>query len=131
MLFTGIDHPAISCQNVRLQIEWYCTHLGMRLVASNGQEPPSVVVGFGETMKDGPMIELMPMKDIGPSPIDLPRFCQGLRHLAFRVSNFDVAYEKLKAAGIAFLFEPAIAVGGGKIVSFRDPEGNELQIVER
>ena len=30
-----------------------------------------------------------------------------------------------------FLFEPVVAVGGGKVVSFRDPEGNELQIVQR
>jgi predicted enzyme related to lactoylglutathione lyase len=47
------------------------------------------------------------------------------------VSNFDEAYGKLKTLGVKFLFEPIAAVGGGKVVSFRDPEGNELQIVER
>ncbi len=131
MLFTGLDHPAIGCLDVHGQMEWYCRHLGMRLIASNDQDPPSVVIGFGEKVQDGAMIELMPVRDAGPKPADVPRFCQGLRHIAFRVSNFDVAYEKLKEAGIQFLFEPVQAVGGGKIVSFRDPEGNELQIVER
>jgi predicted enzyme related to lactoylglutathione lyase len=48
-----------------------------------------------------------------------------------RVSDFDAAYAKLKEAGVEYLFEPVIAVGGGRIVSFRDPEGNEVQIVQR
>jgi catechol 2,3-dioxygenase-like lactoylglutathione lyase family enzyme len=54
-----------------------------------------------------------------------------LRHLALRVSDFDEAYRRLKNLGVRFLFEPITALGGGKIVSFRDPEGNELQIVQR
>jgi catechol 2,3-dioxygenase-like lactoylglutathione lyase family enzyme len=74
----------------------------------------------------------MPIKHPGrPKPVDVPRFCQGLRHFAVRVSNFDQAYAQLKEAGVTFLFEPVQAVGGGKIVSFRDPEGNEVQIVQR
>jgi predicted enzyme related to lactoylglutathione lyase len=51
--------------------------------------------------------------------------------MAIRVTDFDAAYAQLKAAGVQFLGEPGTAVGGGPIVSFRDPEGNELQIVQR
>jgi len=47
------------------------------------------------------------------------------------VTDFDAAYRDLKAAGVTFLFEPVAALGGGRVVSFRDPEGNELQIVRR
>jgi len=32
---------------------------------------------------------------------------------------------------LKLMFEPVAAVGGGTISSFRDPEGNELQIVQR
>ena len=131
MPFLGIDHPAISCYDVRKQIEWYCSHLGMKVIASNGQTPASVVVGYGQSVRDGAMIELMPAKDEGPPPTDVPRFAPGIRHIAFRVTDFDRAYAQLKAAGVEYLFETAQAVGGGRIVSFRDPEGNELQIVER
>ena len=131
MLFTGLDHPAISCRDVRKQVGWYCATLGMRLVATNGQEPPSAVVGYDDSARGGAMIELMPVRDPGPPPVEVPRFCQGLRHVAVRVSDFAAAYAQLKAAGVEFLFEPTTAVGGGRIVSFRDPEGNELQIVER
>jgi glyoxylase I family protein len=131
MLFTSIDHPAISCKDVERQAAWYCQHLGMRRVVSDGKTPPTVLVGYDATASGGAMIELMPARDAGAAPETFARFQPGLRHLALRVSNFDEAYKKLSAAGVKFMFEPVQAVGGGKIVSFRDPEGNELQIVER
>jgi catechol 2,3-dioxygenase-like lactoylglutathione lyase family enzyme len=77
------------------------------------------------------MIELMPVRDQGTAPEAIGRFAPGLRHLAFRVADFEQAYAALKAAGVRFVGEVGTALGGGKIVSFRDPEGNELQIVER
>jgi len=128
MLYLSIDHPAISCHDVDRQVQWYCQNLGMKLIASDANNPPIVLVGYeGEAA----MIELMPVKDTGPNPAQTPRFQPGLRHLALRVGDFQEAYRRLKALGIKFLFEPVEAVGGGTIVSFRDPEGNELQIVQR
>ncbi len=127
-LFTAIDHPAIACRDVDRQIEWYCRHLGMTVISSDGKSPPSVLVGY---IGQASAIELMPARDAGDDPATFKRFAPGLRHLALRVNDFDRAYQDLKAAGVVFLFEPVNAVGGGKIVSFRDPEGNELQIVQR
>jgi catechol 2,3-dioxygenase-like lactoylglutathione lyase family enzyme len=131
-VYTCIDHPAISCRDVEAMSRWYCANLGMRTIASNGQTPPSVLLGYDGKATGGAMIELMPAKDDGPDPAAVARFQPGLRHLAIRVSDFESAYGKLASVGVEFLFEPIDgAVGGGKIVSFRDPEGNELQIVER
>ena len=45
--------------------------------------------------------------------------------------TFDSAYEKLKMLGVRFITEPGEALGGGRTILFRDPEGNELQIVQR
>jgi catechol 2,3-dioxygenase-like lactoylglutathione lyase family enzyme len=131
MLFTALDHPAISCYDVGKLADWYCQHLGMKIVGDDAKTPPSLLLGYGKTAQDGTTLELMPVKNAGTAPAEQPRFCPGLRHLAVRVSDFDQAYARLKEAGVVFLFEPVIAVGGGKIVSFRDPEGNELQIVQR
>lgn len=131
MAFTAIDHPAISCYDVPRQVEWYCRHLGMNVVAGAGNPPTAALVGYGPGVRGGAVIELMPAKDPGPPPAQGMRFQPGLRHLAFRVTDFDAAYAGLKAAGVTFLSEPGQAMAGGRIVSFRDPEGNELQIVER
>ena len=127
-MFLAIDHPAIACYDVPRQIDWYCTTLGMRVVAKS---ETAAVVGYDDHTHGGAMIELMPAKDQGFRPEMTPRFCPGLRHLAFRVKNFDAAYRRLQSAGVSFLGEPGTALGGGRIISFRDPEGNELQIVER
>jgi catechol 2,3-dioxygenase-like lactoylglutathione lyase family enzyme len=110
------------------QVEWYCRHLGFRQIASDNKTPPAVLLGYEE---GGPMIEVMPVRDAGPSPAETPRFQPGFRHLALRVSDFDEAYRRLKNLGVKFLFEPIQPMGGGKLVAFRDPEGNELQIVQR
>jgi catechol 2,3-dioxygenase-like lactoylglutathione lyase family enzyme len=104
----------------------------MKVIATDGKRPPSVLLGYDENMQGGTKLEMMPARDVGLAPEKFARFQPGLRHLALRVSNFDAAYSHLKKLGVVFLFEPVDgAVGGGKIVSFRDPEGNELQIVER
>jgi len=131
MLYQSIDHPAISCQDVAAQVSWYCQHLGMKLLYSDGATPATVLLGYGQSTGDGPMIELMPVRDPGPNPDSFARTQPGIRHLALRVSDFDEAYRRLRDVGVTFLFEPVVAVGGGKVVSFRDPEGNELQIVQR
>ena len=131
MLFTAVDHPSIACYDVPRQIDWYCRTFGMRVIASNDQDPPAVVVGYDETTSGGAVIELMPATDPGPRPGEGKRFQPGLRHVALRVSDFDAAYARLRDAGVPFITEPGEAVGGGRTVLFRDPEGNELQIVER
>ena len=131
MLFQALDHPAISCNDPRKLAAWYCKHLGMKILADNGQDPASLLLGYDENLRAGATLELMPVKNPGPPPIEVPRFCQGLRHFAVRVSDFEKAYAQLKALGVEFLFEPGTAIGGGRIVSFRDIEGNEVQIVQR
>jgi catechol 2,3-dioxygenase-like lactoylglutathione lyase family enzyme len=131
MLFTGIDHPAIACYDVRKLADWYCKTFGMRIVAQNDAEPPAMVIGFEDAVNRSALIELMPVKDAGPNPAECPRFQPGIRHLAFRVTDFDAAYAKLTQAGVSFTTPVGDAVGGGKTILFRDPEGNELQIVQR
>ena len=103
----------------------------MRVVARNDADPPTALVGYGEGLTHGAVIELMPARDDGPAPPSVARFAPGLRHLALRVSDFNAAYASLRQKGVEFLSDPGTATGGGRIVSFRDPEGNELQIVER
>ena len=131
MIFTGIDHPSLACHDVRKQADWYCRNFGMKVIASNGLEPPAVVIGFGDSTTGAAMIELMPATEPGPEPQTLTRFQPGIRHVAFRVTDFEAAYRKLKELGVRFVTDPGEALGGGRTILFRDPEGNELQIVQR
>lgn len=130
-MFLALDHPCIACNDVRRQVEWYCLALGMRVVATDGKEPPGYLVGYDDSTAGGAMIELVPAKDRGPRPDAFARSQPGLRHVALRVADFDAAYARLKTLGVTFTVEPGEALGGGRTVLFRDPEGNELQIVQR
>jgi catechol 2,3-dioxygenase-like lactoylglutathione lyase family enzyme len=130
-MFLALDHPCIACTDVRRQVEWYCLALGMRVVATDGREPPGFLVGYDDTTGAGAMIELVPAKDPGPRPDAFARSQPGLRHVAVRVADFDAAYARLRSLGVTFTVEPGEALGGGRTVLFRDPEGNELQIVQR
>jgi methylmalonyl-CoA/ethylmalonyl-CoA epimerase len=130
-MFLSLDHPCIACSDVRKQVEWYCLALGMRVVTTDGKEPPGFLVGYGPDVTGGAMIELVPARDPGPRADAFKRFQPGLRHVALRVEDFDEAHARLKQLGVAFTAEPGEALGGGRTVLFRDPEGNELQIVQR
>ena len=131
MLYTAVDHPSIACYDARRQADWYCDTFDMTIIATNDKVPPAFVIGYGGSVGGGAMIELMPAAEPGPRPETLTRFQPGIRHVAFRVTDFERAYQRLRAAGVRFVTEPGEALGGGKTVLFRDPEGNELQIVER
>ncbi len=130
-MFLALDHPSIACRDVAQLAAWYCKNLGMRIIATNNQDPPALLVGYANDLKGAAMIEMMPATDSGPRVDEIKRFAPGIRHLALRVSDFEQAYAQLLAIGTTFTTKPGEALGGGRTVLFRDPEGNELQIVQR
>ena len=130
-MFLSLDHPCIACADVRKQVEWYCLALGMRVIATDGKEPPGFLVGYDQGVSGGAMIELVPARDDGPRADAFKRSQPGIRHVALRVADFAAAHARLKELGVPFTAEPGEALGGGTTVLFRDPEGNELQIVQR
>jgi len=51
--------------------------------------------------------------------------------IALRVSDVDAAHERLKAAGVEFLFEETYDSGVCKMAFFKDPDGNALILHRR
>jgi glyoxylase I family protein len=131
MSFVAVDHPSIACQDLDGLARWYCDAFGMRVVARNDAGRRGILLGFDETTRGGAMIELTAATQPGAPPASFGRAQPGLRHVAIRVSDFDAAHARLTELGVAFTTEPHEAMGGGRTVLFRDPEGNELQIVRR
>lgn len=121
--FTGIDHPALAAEDVARLTKWYCDVLGYEIFAQNAN--PVYIL----KAPDGTFIEVMPKDDT-----DRPQrnVCTpGWSHLALRVSNLDAAMASLDAHHVDWQGEEFLAVGGGRIRNFLDPEGNLLQIVQR
>jgi catechol 2,3-dioxygenase-like lactoylglutathione lyase family enzyme len=131
MSFVAVDHPSIACLDLDGLAKWYCDAFGMRIVARNDIGRRGMLLSFDETTRGGAMIELTAATQPGARANTFGRAQPGLRHVAIRVNDFEKAYTRLKELHVAFTTEPHEAMGGGRTVLFRDPEGNELQIVQR
>jgi catechol 2,3-dioxygenase-like lactoylglutathione lyase family enzyme len=123
-MVSGIDHVAIAARGSRELAKWYCEVLGLRVLFDNGQDPPTCLVGG--TM--GAVLEIMP--DNGAAVQTHQPLDPGIRHIAFRVRDFDAVYAALQGKVLG-LMPPGPAAGGGQIAFFHDPEGNLVQLVSR
>lgn len=119
----GVDHPAVASENVDQLAEWYCEVLGYEKY--HRDDKPVWML----KAPDGSLIEIMPRDDTQRP--ERTTWTPGWSHLALRVSNIDDAVNQLDEKGVKWLGETVEAIGGGKVRSFADPEGNMLQVVER
>lgn len=129
MQLEGIDHVAMSVQDVERSAQWYIDVLGFEHRHKDVWGGIPTFVAKGDTA-----IALFPGKTgstslaavasakaaSGPAPIRM-------LHLAFRADreNFRVSQEELKRRGISFTFEDHEIVHS---IYFRDPDGHKLEI---
>ena len=123
-MVTGLDHPAIAAEDLEKLSTWYCEVLDYELVMKSDEKPVWIIKS-----PDGTFMEMM-QKDENARPTRTV-LTAGISHLAFRVTNLQQAIERLEKAGVKWLSEIVPAIGGGKLRTFTDPEGNVLQIVDR
>lgn len=130
-----LDHFAIAADNTDAMVAWYEKVLGLVTYIAAGPNPPQTqkvyLIGPPSQpgMTHGHMIEVMPKNTT-------PRHHRnshepGLSHAAWCVADFDAALAHLKSHNVKFLSDVIPAIGGGRIISFEDCEGNMTQIVER
>lgn len=121
--FTGIDHPAVAASDVEALANWYCDVLGYEKVFRD--EQPVWIL----RAPDGTLLEVMPVDDT-PRP-ERTTQTPGWSHVALRVSDFDAAVRALDEKEVNWTSKTIGAIGGGRLRSFEDPEGNMLQVLER
>ena len=104
---------------------WYTNVLGASLVFQNGQTPLSCLL----SLPGGGWIEIYPashsVAETGYNRV------AGWRHFALRVDSIEGARVVLRSRGVEFSEPIKPAGGGGRVLFFRDPEGNLLHLVER
>ena len=122
-LACGVDHPAIAADDVLKLADWYVKVMGLTIKAKT-ETNTHLLEGA-----DGVFLELM--QNDGTARPQRTTFAPGLSHLAFRVKDYAAAEQALTAAGVKWAGDEGKAVGGGRLRSFLDCEGNLLQIVQR
>jgi glyoxylase I family protein len=128
---TFINHIAFGCRDLARQEKFYTKHFGFKRSRTMKRGTPgeffmlklgSIRLEFFPPNPDQP---LSPEAKGGEAPV-------GYRHLAFDVPKLEPVIEALKADGVSV--DPIIELGhlgpGFRIVFFRDPEGNILELME-
>jgi len=146
-----IDHINIVVRDLAGMLQFYCDVLGLVLSKDVTISGPWIekVVGLKDVearvvyleLAEGPRIELIEYvspKGDRPPNLGAPN-THGLRHMAFRVDDIDLAASKLREAGVELFSDVQLVSGeqvtyaGGvrkRLVYFRDPEDNLLELCE-
>lgn len=124
MNFT-VEHIALPARDINALRDWYVAKLGATCIAPNGTEPPYFIKLPGATAT----FEMY--EATGSTPQTGDNGLAGWRHLALRVDSIEAATKELAARGVVFTDPIKPAAGGGRVLFFKDGEGNLLHLVDR
>ena len=122
-LFT-VEHLGLAARDPAALIAWYQRVLGADLMWEIAKDPPAALITMG-----GATIEIYSAET--SSELTQNNKLAGWRHLALRVEFLENARQILEDRGVTFTESIKPAGGGGRVLFFRDPEGNLLHLVER
>jgi len=121
----SVEHIGLAARDTGGLKEWYASVLGAREVFTDGKTPPAFLL----ELNGGPLIEIYPA-DVSRAETGNNRLA-GWRHLALCVGSIESARDALRRRGVIFEEPIKPAGGGGRVLFFRDGEGNLLHLVER
>jgi len=150
-MIESVDHINIVVSNLERSERFYAKLLGFKVTRRALLEGDWIesIVGLADVCADvvyleppngGMRIELLHYR--APSGAALPETASantvGLRHVALRVADIDALYERLSAAGVAFVGPPTAVPAGvvkhdagrKRLCYFRDPDGVILELAE-
>ena len=132
-LVIGIDHVGLAVADLDAAIKKWTTTFGAKLHSREINAEQGVEEAMLE-FSQGSALQLLasPSPD-SPIGVFLAKRGEGMQQLAIRVTNIEVATEKLKAAGIETLSPDARIGTGGSSINFIHPKftgGVLLELVE-
>jgi len=121
----SVEHIGLpACDPAALR-DWYVAKLGAECLAPNGGEPPFFIRPPGSTA----MFEIYAATATSQRVDD--NGLAGWRHMALRVDAIEAAQTELESRGVKFVDPIKPAAGGGRVLFFKDHEGNLLHLVDR
>jgi glyoxylase I family protein len=118
------EHLGLAARDSVALKDWYTRVLGAEVRFDNHAQPPAFLLHLG-----GMLLEIYPAHATRPETAD--NQLAGWRHLALRVDSIEAARDELTRRGVTFTEPIKPAGGGGRVLFFRDLEGNLLHLVER
>ena len=121
----AVEHIGLAARDTVPLKDWYMRVLDTREVFNDGKSPPAFLLEIA----GGPVVEIYP----GDTTLDATgnNKLTGWQHLALRVDSIEFARDELVRRGVIFDEPIKPAGGGGRVLFFKDSEGNLLHLVER
>lgn len=127
MEITGLHHIAIICSDYDTSKCFYTEVLGCSIIRETYRaERESFKLDLA--LPDGAQIELFSFPDPPPRPSS-PE-AQGLRHIAFRVTDVDAAVAELVGKGISVEPIRLDELTGKRYTFFQDPDQLPIELYE-
>lgn len=121
----SVEHIGVPARDVAALRDWYITKLGAECIAPTGDAPPLFIRPPGSTA----MFEIYTAT--GSNAVTEDNGLAGWRHIALRVDSIEATRKELESRGVKFIDPIKPAAGGGRILFFKDCEGNLLHLVDR
>jgi methylmalonyl-CoA/ethylmalonyl-CoA epimerase len=124
-MIKGVDNIGICVADLRQAVRFY-QNLGFTKAYENDR---------GVTMVAGTAkLFIFQTRQSNPAPVkrDFTLFQNplGIDHISFEVEDVDGVYAEAKTKGLVFSSEPADQTWGARMVSLRDPDGNNLYLLK-
>ncbi len=123
----NFHHAALIVQDYETSKAFYCDVLGLRILAENYREDRASWK-LDLALADGGQLELFSFPN-PPARLSRPEAC-GLRHLAFRVQDFDDVISQLEAQGVEVEPVRIDPYTQARFTFFKDPDGLPLELYE-
>ena len=121
-----LEHVAINVKDPIAMAQWYCQHLGMK-VLRKGPAPANA-----HFICDGGANMTLEIYHNPPDAVpDYASMDPLLFHIAFMVDDVAGIRDRLIAAGATPIGQVTIAPNGDEIATLRDPWGVPIQFVKR
>lgn len=119
----------IRVTNLETSLRFYTEALGFKIVKRSDYEKDKFTLVFlrsGDDPDNGPMIELT--YNWG---VESYNRGDAFGHVAYGVSSIEKVQEKLKKHGFDLSWGPGASPSGGKIAFIDDPDGYEIELIEK
>ncbi len=120
-------HSMIRVKNIDESIKFYTELFGLKLVEERRLDDCTLY--FLEDKESGVQIELTYNDD---TPVEGYKNGNAFGHFAFYCENLDKFSENIEKFGYNYLYEPFDLTGNGSKIAFiNDPDGNEIELIEK
>jgi catechol 2,3-dioxygenase-like lactoylglutathione lyase family enzyme len=119
----NLNTARVFVRDIAQAREFYANKLGLKVQAES--------LAHGYCVFSAGNCELVVEAVTADAPGDEQALVGRFTGLSFLVPSVHVAHQDLVAKGVVFTGPPERQFWGGTLATFRDPEGNEFQVVHR